>query len=177
MATRQFPDTDGASSPLFSPDGQWVAFFSGTRLLKVNLQTTAAPILLSENIERWLNGATWLADGTIIFSRPNHGLQRVSAEGGEPVPVDLAQPNTTRELDHHSPTLLPGGQAVLFTVHAHDGRFNVVVETLATAERKLVIESAHDARYMTSGHLVFARNRAILAVRSTCGASKSRGRR
>ncbi len=155
--------TEDASSPLFSPDGQWVAFFSGRRLMKVNIQTNAAPILISENIERWLNGAAWLADGTIIFARPDHGLQRVSAEGGEPVPVtSLSQ--TPRELDHHSPTLLPGGKALLFTLHAHDGRFNVAVETLAKGERKLLIESAYDARYVASGHLVFARNSAILAV-------------
>jgi serine/threonine protein kinase len=157
------PGIDQANSPLFSPDGQWVAYFSGGRLMKVNVKTTAAPILISDRIERWLNGATWLADGTIIFSRPNHGLQRVSAEGGEPVAItSLSQ--TPREFDHHSPTLLPGGRALLFTVHESDGRFNVVVETLATAERKLLIKSAYDARYAASGHLVFARDRAILAV-------------
>jgi Tol biopolymer transport system component len=157
------PGIEQANSPLFSPDGQWVAYFSGRRLMKVNVKTMAAPILLSDNIETWLNGATWLTDGTIIFSRPNSGLQRVSAEGGEPVAVtSLSQ--TPREFDHHSPTLLPGGRALLFTVHESDGRFNVVVETLATAERKLLIRSAYDARYVASGHLVFARDRAILAV-------------
>jgi hypothetical protein len=139
-----------------------VAFFSGRRLLKVNVQNNAAPILISENIERWFNGATWLADGRIIFARANHGLHRVSAEGGEPVPVTSLS-ETPREFDHHSPTLLPGDKALLFTVHAHDGRFNVVAETLATAERKLLIESAYDARYVASGHLVFVRNEAILA--------------
>jgi serine/threonine protein kinase/Tol biopolymer transport system component len=157
------PGTDGADAPVFSPDGQWIAFFSGKRMLKVNVRTRAAPILLADNIDRWLSGATWLADDTIVFSRPNHGLQRVSAEGGEPVAVtSLSQ--TPREFDHHSPTLLPGGQALLFTVHESDGRFNVVVEMLATAERKLVIESAYDARYVATGHLVFARNSTILAV-------------
>jgi serine/threonine-protein kinase len=156
--------SEGASSPpLFSPDGQWVAFFSGRRLLKVNVQANAAPILISENIERWLNGATWLADGSIIVARANGGLLRVPAEGGEPVPLTSLS-ETPRELDHHSPTLLPGDKAALFTVHAHDGQFNVVVETLATAQRKLLIESAYDARYLASGHLVFARNQAILAV-------------
>ena len=155
--------SEGASSPLFSPDGQWVAFFSGRRLLKVSVQTNAAPILISENIERWLNGATWLADGSIVFARANSGLHRVSAEGGEPVRLTSLS-ETPREFDHHSPTLLPGDKALLFTVHAQDGRFNVVVETLATAERKLLIESAYDARYVASGHLVFARDEAILAV-------------
>ena len=159
----EIPATVGANSPLFSPDSQWVAFVSGRRLLKVNVHSTATPILLSDNIGRWLNGATWLADGTIIFSRQDHGLQRVSAEGGEPVAI-TALSQTPREFDHHSPTMLPGGKALLFTVHESSGRFNVVVETLATAERKLLIESAYDARYVSSGHLVFAKDRTILAV-------------
>ena len=157
------PGTESASSPLFSPDGQWVAFFAGRRLLKVNVQTNAPPVLVSENIERWLNGATWLPDGTIIFSRPNHALHRVSADGGEAVPVTELK-ETPREFDHHSPMLLPGGKVLLFTLHAHDGRFQVVAETLATGSRKLLIESAFDARYVDSGHLVFARDSRILAV-------------
>lgn len=107
--------------------------------------------------------ATWSPDGSIIFARADAALLRVPAEGGEPVPVTSLR-ETPREIDHHSPALLPGGKALLFTVHSHDGRFNVVVETLATGERKLLIESAYDARYVASGHLVFARNQAILAV-------------
>jgi hypothetical protein len=110
-----------------------------------------------------LNGATWLPDGTIIFSRPNHALHRVPSDGGEAIPVTELK-ETPREFDHHSPVLLRGGQAVLFTLHAHDGRFHVVAETLATGLRKLLIESAFDARYVDSGHLVFAREGRILAV-------------
>jgi serine/threonine-protein kinase len=157
------PGTEGASSPLFSPDGQWVAFFAGNRLLKVNVHTDSGPILVSESVEPWLNGAAWLPDGTIIFSRPNHALHRVSSDGGEAIPVTELK-ETPREFDHHSPVLLPGGQVVLFTLHAHDGRFHVVAETLATGSRKLLLESAFDARYVDSGHLVFARDGRILAV-------------
>jgi serine/threonine-protein kinase len=157
------PGSEGVSSPpLLSPDGQWVAFYSGDRLLKINVQTNAPPSLIARNIGEWLN-ATWSADGSIIFARPDHGLYRVSADGGEPVPLTALR-ETPPEIDHHSPSLLPGGQAVLYTLHANDGQFNVVVETLATAERKLLIESAYDARYVASGHVVFARNQAILAV-------------
>ena len=155
--------TEGASSPLFSPDGEWVAFFAGTRLLKVNVHTDSAPILVSESVEPWLNGASWLPDGSIIFARPNHALHRVPADGGEAVPVTELK-ETPPEFDHHSPVLLPGGQVVLFTLHAHDGRFHVMAETLATGSRKLLIESAFDAHYVDSGHLVFARDGRILAV-------------
>jgi Tol biopolymer transport system component len=157
------PGSEGASSPLFSPDGQWVAFFAGERLLKVNVYTNSAPILVSEGVERWLNGASWLPDGTIIFARPNHGLHRVPSDGGEAVPLTELE-ESPREFDHHSPVLLPGGKVLLFTLHAHDGRFHVVAETLATGSRKLLIESAYDARYVSPGHLVFARDGRILAV-------------
>ena len=115
-ATSPIAGTEGANAPFFSPDGQWVAFFSGGKLLKVNVQTTAAPILLCDDLGDGLllNGAAWLQDGTIIFSRMEKGLQRVSTEGGEPMPLtSLSQ--TPQEFDHHSPLLLPGGEALLFT--------------------------------------------------------------
>ena len=34
--------TEGAASPFFSPDGQWVAFFAGTKLKKVSVAGGAA---------------------------------------------------------------------------------------------------------------------------------------
>ena len=79
--------TDGAKSPLFSPDGQWVAFFSGRAAAEgqrpgQRRHRSCSPMASTS----WLNSATWLDDGTIIFSRPQQGLQRVSAEGGEPWP-------------------------------------------------------------------------------------------
>jgi eukaryotic-like serine/threonine-protein kinase len=156
--------TEGADAPFFSPDGQWVAFFVEGKLLKVNVQNTAPPILLCEDVGNWLlNGAVWLQEGAIIFTQAEKGLQRVSAEGGKPAPVTSLN-QTPREFDHHSPSLLPGGQVVLFTAHDGDGEFNVVVQALASGERKVVVESAYDATYVAPGHLVFARNQTVLAA-------------
>ena len=46
---------------------------------------------------------------------PASGLLRVAAGGGEP--EVLTTPNRDQgELDHLSPEVLPGGQAVLFTI-------------------------------------------------------------
>jgi eukaryotic-like serine/threonine-protein kinase len=157
--------TEGANGPFFSPDSQWVAFFSREKLLKVNVQTTAAPILLCDDLgnQNFLNGAAWLPDGTIIFARMEHGLQRVSAEGGKPTSLTSLS-HTPREFDHHSPSLLPGSEALLFTLHESNGRFNVVAELLASRERKVLIESAYDATYVPSGHLLFARDQTLLAI-------------
>ncbi len=157
------PGVERVNSPFFSPDGKWVAFFAAGRLFKVNVDKFTAPILLSILGPGVLAGAQWLADGTIIFSRTRHGLQRVPDSGGQA--SNLTELNQTPpETDHHNPVMLPGGDAVLFTVHDHEGGFHVAVENLSTKVRKVVVPSAFDARYLPSGHLVFARDRTILAA-------------
>jgi len=157
------PGVERVNSPFFSPDGKWVAFFATGRLFKVNVDKFAAPILVSNLGPGVLAGAQWLADGTIIFSRTRHGLQRVPASGGQA--SNLTELNQTPpETDHHNPVMLPGGEAVLFTVHDHEGGFHVAVENLSTKVRKVVVGSAFDAKYLPSGHLAFARDRTILAA-------------
>ncbi len=59
--------------------------------------------------------------------------------------------------------MLPGGETVLFTVHDRDG-FHIAAETLATHQRKRLIDSAYDAHYLPTGYLSFSRGRTILTV-------------
>ena len=157
--------TEGAGSPLFSPDGEWVAFFSQEqeRLMKVNVKTVGAPVLICGGLVDGFLGADWLENGSIIFATRNHGVQRVFAEGGEPATV-VALSESTPEFDHHSPSMLPGGEAVLFTSHERNGQFNVAVQNLATSERKVIIKRAYEARFVPPGHLVFAREGTLFAV-------------
>ena len=37
LESSPLPGTQGAHSPFFSPDGQWVAFFAGGKLKKIRL--------------------------------------------------------------------------------------------------------------------------------------------
>jgi hypothetical protein len=87
----------------------------------------------------------------------------VSTEGGEPRPLTTLDPKTG-EIDHHAPDVLPGGQAVLFALHRSEDRFSIVVESLASHQRKMLIESGFAPRYSTSGHIVFGRGTSVLAV-------------
>ena len=158
-----FPVLKARTLRCFPPNGKWVAFFSGIRLLKVNVEQFSPPVLLLEAADDFLDGGQWLADGSIIFSRMRHVVQRVPDTGG--VASDLMERRQSPpEIDHHNPVMLPGGDTLLFTLHDSDGRFHVAVETLSTKQRKIVVESAYDARYLSSGHLVFARERTILAA-------------
>jgi len=65
-------------------------------------------------------GASWSPDGTIIFARNmSSGLFRVSASGGTPEAVTTLNA-AAGERTHRWPQVLPGGDAVLFTVGSLD---------------------------------------------------------
>ena len=62
-------------------------------------------------------GATWTEDNNIIFATAltATGLQRISGNGGRP--EILTTPDRQRgEADHLWPQMLPGNEAVLFTI-------------------------------------------------------------
>jgi serine/threonine-protein kinase len=157
--------TEGAGLPFFSPDGEWLAFVSGVRsnrLSKISLKGAATPITLSE-FDDGIIGASWPTDDTILVATVEHGLQRVSAQGGN-ASILTTLGKEPPEIDHHSPVLLPGGRAVMFTIHQGIEQFAIAVQSLDSGQRTVVIESGYDARYLPSGHIVYASGSAILAV-------------
>jgi hypothetical protein len=77
--------TEGANSPFFSPDSQWIGFFAGGMMKKVGVNG-GLPIEICEAAVG--RGASWSPDGTIVFARNmSSGLFRVSASGGNPEAV------------------------------------------------------------------------------------------
>src|SRR5262249_31163956 len=80
----ELPDTRGANSPFFSPDGKWVGFISNL-LKKISVDGGAAIPLAPVSGAR---GAAWGPDGNLIASiNGASGLVRVSEAGGPPVAV------------------------------------------------------------------------------------------
>ena len=71
----------GATSPFFSPDGEWVGFFSEGQLKKVAIRGGASVSLCDAG---GLLGARWGADDTIVFGQLGTGIMQVSADGGTP---------------------------------------------------------------------------------------------
>jgi serine/threonine-protein kinase len=95
------------------------------------------------------------------------GLFRVSALGGTPTP--LTTPDRKKgEFSHRWPEILPGSKEVLFTIWA--GNFfnweynRIGVLSLKTGERRVLLEGGTYARYVPSGHLVYARAGELWAV-------------
>ena len=157
--------TEGASGPFFSPDGEWIAFSANGRLMKVS-RSGGTPVLICEATD--VRGATWGRDDTIVFSpRLDAGLYSVSAAGGGPVAITVPAPER-REKTHRFPDLLPDGRSVMFTVGTHDiatfDEASIAVQPLAGGTPRTIITSGSAAKYLPSGHIVFARGDALLAV-------------
>ncbi len=80
----------------------------------------------------------------------------------------LTRPNRAGgEDDHVWPEILPGGQAVLFTITATTGGLDqaqIAVLDLRTGTQTVLIRGGSDARYVSSGHLVYAAAGTLRAV-------------
>jgi serine/threonine protein kinase len=153
--------------PFVSPDGQWIGFFDAAYALK-KVAITGGPAVTLGRLDGIPVGASWRADGTIIFATSNvtTGLQRIAAAGG--APTVLTRPNRAGgEADHLWPQILPGGQAVLFTIVATTGGFDqaqVAVLDLRTNKQTVLIRGGSDARYVSSGHLVYGAAGTLRAI-------------
>ena len=110
-----------------------------------------------------LLGGTWSSSERIVYVRDST-LWVMPETGGEAkalTTLDAAR----AEIAHLSPIALPDGNAVLFTIRRDGGKTNDVgMVDLPTGARTLVLERAASPMYAGSGHLVFVRDGALLAV-------------
>jgi serine/threonine-protein kinase len=159
--------TEGATTPIFSPDGRWIAFFAEGKLKKVSVDG-GKPITLCEALGD-NRGASWGTDDRIVFT-PNYTLPLswVAGSGGAPQPLTTLDA-AKRERTHRWPHSVAEHDVVLFTVGAVESpesydRARIDAIRLSTGERKTVLEGASMARYLPSGHLLFGRDGFLFAV-------------
>ena len=146
----------GARNPFFSPDGQWVGFEWGGKLQKIAV-SGGTPVEVCSARVLW--GASWGLDDMILFGQAD-GIWHVSANGGTPELI-IGQEGGEQ---FDGPQLLRD-QWILFTVSTGGGWDNaqIVVQSLESGERKTVWTGS-DARYVPTGHLVYALDNDLFAV-------------
>ena len=155
--------TQGVLNPVFTPDGRSVTFYSNADLTlkKIAASDGAAVTICPADTP---HGMSWGTDG-IVFGQGNKGIMRVSANGGKP---ELLVSFKSGELAH-GPQMLPGGQAVLFTLATGTAgdrwdKAQVVVQLLKSGERKTLVNGGSDARYLPTGHIVYALGGTLFAL-------------
>ena len=160
--------TEGASSPFFSPDGTWLAYFTRTELRKVPIAGGQPRTITSFDggvrFDPWNPSryptADWADDDTIVFSsgfwrQPATltGLFSVPGSGGEPQPVTQLDGS---ELGHQWPTFTPDGRHIVFTVFGSGPR-NTHVDVIErrSGRRRRLHDNAAFGRVLASGFLVY----------------------
>lgn len=148
----------GPQAPFLSPDGEWIGFDDGLGALK-KVAVSGGPAVTLGRLDGIMRGAAWGPDNTIVFATDNvaTGLQRIPADGE---PTVLTRPNREGgEAEHTWPEFLPDGQAVLFTITSTTGggaASSVAVLDLRTGAQTILIRGGRHARYVRTGHLVYA---------------------
>lgn len=164
---RELAETFDAHQPFFSPDGQWVAYFTAAGALKKVALAGGNPVTVAENINGgyWAFGV-WTADGNIIFSSNRKGLQRVSAEGGAVAEITTPESSVNGVSRHDYPSLLADGRTLLFTVSVPGGIASVHLESLdiSTGERRLVLENAYAGQLLGTDYLLFQRDATLMVA-------------
>jgi serine/threonine-protein kinase len=163
--------------PVFSPDGQWLAYFASGRLKKISI-SGGSPVTLAEASAPF--GLSWTTDGRILFGAGSRGIIEVSSEGGEPRVVVEANAADGEIL--HGPQLLPDGSTLLFTVGTGPSlqgvgwsTARIVAQSLETGERRTLVHGGTDGRYLSSGHLMFGRDGTIFVSAFDVGRLELKG--
>ncbi len=169
LNARELEGFPGAQLPFWSPDSRFVGFFAGGKLLTVDA-SGGTPRAVADAPDG--RGATWSADGVIVFAPSNAGaLSRVSANGGTVTAATVLVADQG-ETGHRFPLFLPDGRHFLFAaLPASSGQFNIWVAALDSDERQLLLTAEGSPVYASStgsarteaGFLVYSRKGVLVA--------------
>ena len=158
LESSSIPGTDVApTAPFFSPDGQWVGYFSlaDNQLKKIAI-SGGAPVTLAAAANPF-GHPYWSTDDTIWWSQGD-GIMSVSGNGGTAELV--IEPWGDGLLLR--PEILPDGDTLLFDVGTL-ATGEVWVQSLESGERKALF-TGRAPRYVPSGHIVYELDGVLFAV-------------
>lgn len=163
LETRLLPGSGNIfANPFFSPDGRFLAY-SSTRgeLVRLSVDDNTPTTIVSGLTV--VNSGSWADDDTIFYSLQGD-IYRVSAEGGVP---ELIVPRDEGYVGQDSPRLLPDGDSLVFSRRRFGTGWDeaeIVLRSLSTGEQKVLLTGGSDARYVETGHLVYAIGDSLLGV-------------
>ena len=145
------------NSPFFSPDGQWIGYYSGrdNQFKKISINGVSSVQLCDA---KDLSTPTWVTDDMIIFGGLG-GITRFSPNEGVAEKIIKGEESEW----YYWPQILPGGKSVLYSLETEKG-FQFVVQSLESEERK-VLYPGGPARYLPTGHIVYGSENTLTAIR------------
>ena len=163
---RHLEGAENPAMPFFSPRGDSIGFLSRPGgLQQLRLSGGAATLLVDV---RDMYGSSWGEGGVLVFS-PNWGepLRVLRLDDDSETRTLTTLDADAGELGHVWPQILPRGRAVLFSIWTGAPSWDeawLAVADLETGQHRVIYEGGAYARYVASGHLVFWRGGALMAV-------------
>jgi serine/threonine-protein kinase len=169
---RPLDGTEEASTPFFSPDGQWLGFFTTTSLKKIRV-SGGGPITLTSVSDRG-RGAVWGDDGSIVFAAGiDSPLRRIPADGGEATPITRLP---SQDASHRFPVWVPGRQALLYMVRdLSRSATSIGAIDLASGLEETILEDAAQPALLPTGDLLFLRDNSLHMIAFDAAALVTRG--
>ena len=159
---RSLSGTEGASDPVFSPDGTWLAYISHNRGLKKIPAEGGTPVNLASGNFRYAQTA-WMENGRILLAGFNWEepgvLYELPDSGGTPTPLPGGKELSTETTTYPRP--LPGGRAVLLQTGRDPASLSV--QSLDTGERKVLAPNTTFGSFV-SGNIVWLENDKVMAA-------------
>lgn len=162
-------------NPAFSPDGQWLAFLQVLAPLgpyivyRIPISGGAAiAVYRADDVGGFPVGLSWPQTDTLLFTTAD-GVVRMPANGGA---TEVLVPREDGER-FFSPQLLQDGRTVLFTrVNENPDRLGstdftnaeVAIQSIGAADRTTIWAGGSAARYLATGHLIYAQDSALFAI-------------
>ncbi len=147
--------TEGAMSPIYSPDGRWIAYFDASGHVRKVPVSGGGSVPVADSANSTYMVGDWLDDNTIVFVDQANALRRVSGDGGA---VSIARaPSSGNRVDPTALSALPGSHGILLTgcpgncasgsaIYAFDFR---------TDSARLLVANAAGAWYAPNGFLLY----------------------
>lgn len=150
VGTRVLAGTDGASMPVFSPDGASLAYVDGLRGLRRIPAGGGTSQLLADSVG-WVS---WADDGTIYFTNARgRSLWAVSSTGGPRRLVVALDTGVVRGISQVH--VLPGSDFALARIRYDERVFIGLIDLRSGAIRDLQL-MGHSPRYVRPGYLLYA---------------------
>jgi len=172
----EISNSEGASTPFWSPDGKWLAFAIEKTIWKVRPDGTQRTRVgeAEEDFTRTTGGA-WMANGQLVF-RGQRDLFAMPASGGDA--AMFVSGEDTALVDFHQPEALPGGAGIIVVVHTQAGVNSIgLVSPDGTLEIVAKIDGGElgDPVYSPSGHILYTIKGDLWALPFDLGARKVTG--
>jgi serine/threonine protein kinase/Tol biopolymer transport system component len=164
---RKVEGSDGASSPFWSLDGEWIGYNAHGKLWKTRVGSNTVPEALCEvssggAVGSWVGKTILFADG----SAGRNEILRISDSGGTPVKVSPLKRGEWRQT---WPRLLPDERHFLYQSADLSLDRKLILGSLDSPESSVLLKNVSGAALVAADQLAYVRDGKLLVQRFDAG--------